>query len=114
MKTLGDGFLAMFQVPRDGILCAKSLRDDLKTDGIDIRAGLHTGEVDLREDDVVGIGVHIASRESRPPPGLSEILTSRTVRDLVTGSQIVFAERGSRELKGVEGDWQLFSVARVG
>ena len=113
VKTLGDGLLAIFEVPRDAILCAKAIRDDLKADGVDIRAGVHTGEVDLREGDIGGIGVHIASR-IMAAAGSSEILTSRTVRDLVTGSEIAFAERGSRELKGVEGDWQLFAVAEVG
>jgi class 3 adenylate cyclase len=112
VKTLGDGLLAIFQVPREAILCAKALSEDLKADGIEIRAGLHTGEIDLRGSDIGGIAVHIASR-IMAAAATSEILTSRTVRDLVTGSEIVFAERGSRELKGLEGDWELFSVAGV-
>jgi class 3 adenylate cyclase len=113
VKTLGDGLLAIFEVPRDAILCAKALSEDLKTDGIEIRAGLHTGEIDLRAGDVGGIGVHIASR-IMAAAAKSEILTSRTVRDLVTGSEIAFVERGSRELKGVQGNWDLFAVAEVG
>jgi class 3 adenylate cyclase len=113
VKTLGDGLLAIFEVPRDAILCAKALSDDLEGDGIPIRAGLHTGEVDLRAGDVGGIGVHIASR-IMAAAGTSEILTSRTVRDLVMGSEITFVERGSRELKGLQGTWDLFSVAEVG
>jgi class 3 adenylate cyclase len=113
VKTLGDGLLAIFEVPRDAILFAKALSEDLKTDDIEIRAGLHTGEVDLRGADVGGIGVHIASR-IMTAAGSSEILTSRTVRDLVTGSEITFVERGTCELKGIQGDWELFSVAEVG
>src|SRR5262245_8015839 len=112
VKTLGDGLLAIFEVPRNAILCAKALGEDLKTDGLEIRAGLHTGEVDLRPDDVGGIGVHIASR-IMAAAGTSEILTSRTVRDLVTGSEIAFIARGSRELKGVHGTWDLFAVTDV-
>jgi class 3 adenylate cyclase len=112
VKTLGDGLIAIFEVPRDAILCAKALSEDVKTDGIDIRAGLHTGEVDLRAGDVGGIGVHIASR-IMAAAGTSEILTSRTVRDLVTGSEIAFVERGAHELKGVQGAWDLFAVAEV-
>jgi class 3 adenylate cyclase len=112
VKTLGDGLLAIFEMPRDAILCAKVLRDDLKEDGIDIRAGIHTGEVDLRGQDIGGIGVHIASRIMGAAT-TAEILTSRTVRDLVSGSEIAFADRGSHMLKGVRGEWQLFSVDRV-
>jgi class 3 adenylate cyclase len=112
VKTLGDGLLAIFEVPRDAILCAKALSETLKNDRIEIRAGLHTGEVDLRAGDVGGIGVHIASRIVAVAEK-SEILTSRTVLDLVTGSEIAFVERGSRELKGVQGNWDLFAVAEV-
>jgi class 3 adenylate cyclase len=112
VKTLGDGLLAIFEVPKDAIVYAKTLSEDLKTDGIEIRAGLHTGEVDLRAGDVGGIAVHIASRIVAAA-GKSEILTSRTVRDLVMGSEIAFNERGSRELKGVQGNWDLFAVAEV-
>ena len=113
VKTLGDGLLAIFRTPQDAILSAAALRDDLATDGIEIRVGVHTGEVDLREGDVGGIGVHIAARVMSAA-GASEILASRTVRDLVAGSEIAFADRGLHRLKGVDGEWQLFSVARVG
>jgi class 3 adenylate cyclase len=113
VKTLGDGLLVIFERPRDAILCAKALRDELMADGIDIRAGLHTGEVDLRGGDIGGIGVHIASR-IMAAAGTAEILTSRTVRDLVSGSEIAFNDRGSHALKGVQGDWQLFSVDGAG
>lgn len=77
---------------------------------VDIRAGMHAGEVDLQRRDVAGIGVHIASRvmgEAKP----SQILVSRTVRDLVAGSDIGFADMGTRQLKGLEGEWQLFAVS---
>lgn len=112
VKTLGDGLLAIFEMPRDAILCAKALRDDLKAAGIEIRAGLHTGEVELRGQDIGGIGVHIASR-IMAAAGTEEILASRTVRDLVSGSDVAFADRGSHALKGVRGEWQLFSVNGV-
>ena len=86
--------------------CANELRDA----GLEIRAGLHAGEVEFRHEDVAGIGVHIASRVMAEA-GASEVLVSRTVRDLVTGSDIRFADRGTHHLKGIEGDWQLFTVA---
>jgi len=112
VKTLGDGLLAIFENPRDAILCAGGLADDMRADDIDIRVGLHTGEVQLRDQDIGGIGVHIASR-IMAAAGNGEILTSRTVRDLVSGSEIAFADRGTHALRGVQGDWQLFSVQRV-
>jgi class 3 adenylate cyclase len=113
VKQTGDGLLATFETPGEGIQCAAALQQELRTDGIEIRAGLHAGEVDLRGRDVGGIGVHIASRVmSVAAPG--EILVSRTVRDLASGSQISFEDRGAHELKGVGGDWQLFAVANAG
>ncbi|HWC70448.1 MAG TPA: adenylate/guanylate cyclase domain-containing protein [Actinomycetota bacterium] len=109
VKQTGDGLLAVFETPGEGIQCAAALQQELRTDGIEIRAGLHAGEVDLRGRDVGGIGVHIASRVmSVAAPG--EILVSRTVRDLASGSQISFEDRGAHELKGIGGDWQLFAV----
>ena len=110
VKLTGDGLLAVFEVPKDAIRCATTLRDELRDAGLEIRAGLHAGEVEFRHEDVAGIGVHIASRVMAEA-GASEVLVSRTVRDLVSGSDIRFADRGTHHLKGIEGDWQLFTVA---
>jgi class 3 adenylate cyclase len=109
VKTTGDGVLATFDGPGRAIGCAATLRDELGDIGVQIRAGLHVGEVELRGDDVGGIAVHIAARVMATA-GAGEIVVSRTVRDLVAGSDIVLADRGSQRLKGVEGDWQLFAV----
>jgi class 3 adenylate cyclase len=110
VKTTGDGVLATFDGPGRAIGCATAIRDQLGGVDLQIRAGLHAGEVELRGDDVGGIAVHIAARiMATAAPG--EIAVSRTVRDLVTGSDLVLQDRGRRRLKGVEGDWQLFAVA---
>jgi class 3 adenylate cyclase len=109
IKTTGDGILATFDGPGRAIRCAAALRDELAGIGVQIRAGLHTGEVELRDGDVGGIAVHIAARVlAATPPG--DILTSRTVRDLVVGSDITLQDHGTQPLKGVEGTWQLFSA----
>jgi class 3 adenylate cyclase len=110
VKHLGDGQLAVFESPEEAIRFADSFRSELRAVDLDIRAGMHAGEVDLQRRDVAGIGVHIASRvmgEAEP----CQILVSRTVRDLVAGSDIAFVEVASRELKGLEGEWQLFAVS---
>jgi class 3 adenylate cyclase len=109
VKTTGDGILATFDGPGRAIGCAAALRDELGEIGVRIRAGLHTGEVELRGDDVGGIAVHLAARVMATA-GAGEIVVSRTVGDLVVGSDVVLQARGSRRLKGVEGDWQLFRV----
>jgi class 3 adenylate cyclase len=110
IKTTGDGVLATFDGPGRGIRCATTLRDELGRIGLQVRAGLHTGEVEVREKDVGGIAVHIAARVmAAARPG--EFLASRTVRDLVAGSGVAMENRGTRSLKGVEGKWQLFAVA---
>ena len=96
-----------FDGPGRAVGCAASLREELRGIDMDIRAGLHAGEVELRDGDVGGIAVHIAARVMATA-GAGEILVSRTVRDLVAGSDIVLQDRGSQRLKGVEGDWQLF------
>jgi class 3 adenylate cyclase len=111
VKSTGDGILATFDGPGRAIHCATALRDELAGIGVDIRAGLHTGEVELREDDVGGMAVHIAARVmAAANPG--EILVSRTVRDLVAGSDVTLEDRGMYLLKGIDGDWQLLAVAR--
>jgi class 3 adenylate cyclase len=111
VKTLGDGFLATFDGPARAIRCATSIRDTARVRfGLDVRSGLHTGEVELIGDDVGGIAVHIGARVgSNAGPG--EVLVSGTVKDLVVGSGIGFEDRGERELKGVPGRWRLFAVA---
>jgi class 3 adenylate cyclase len=103
----GDGLLATFDGPARAVRCAQALRDAVHALGIAIRAGLHTGEIERRGDDVAGIGVHIAARVA----GLAErdeILVSRTVKDLVAGSGLDFADRGTYELKGVPEPWHVF------
>ncbi len=110
VKTTGDGMLATFDGPTRAIRCACALRDLAKESGIEIRAGLHSGECVFRESDVQGIAVHIASRVS-DQAGVSEVLVSGTVRDLSIGSDIRFADRGSHPLKGLEGQWRMYAVA---
>jgi class 3 adenylate cyclase len=111
VKTTGDGILATFGGPGRAIGCAAALRDEVAGIGLRIRAGLHTGEVELRDDDIGGIGVHIAARIVAAAAS-GEILTSRTVRDLVVGSDIAAEDRGTHALKGLDGTWQLFAITR--
>ena len=109
VKTTGDGILATFDGPARSVRCARAISDGAHGLGIEIRAGVHTGEVELRADDVSGLGVHIAARiEALAEPG--EVLVSRTVTDLVVGSGIAFDDRGDHDLKGVPGTWKLFAV----
>jgi class 3 adenylate cyclase len=111
VKTTGDGMLAIFEGPGQAIHCAAALRDELAGIGVQLRAGLHTGEVELRDDDVGGIAVHVAARVMAEA-GPGEILVSRTVRDLVAGSDVTLEDRGMYLLKGIDGDWQLLAVTR--
>lgn len=110
VNTSGDGFLAMFDGPQRAIRCAMAIRDSVQALGIEIRAGLHTGECEVRGDDIGGIGVHIGARVSALA-GANEVLVSSTLRDLVIGSGLKFDDRGTHELKGVPGEWRLFAVA---
>jgi class 3 adenylate cyclase len=110
VNTSGDGFLAMFDGPQRAIRCAMAIRDAVQALGIEVRAGLHTGECEVRGDDIGGIGMHIGARVSALA-GPNEVLVTSTLRDLVIGSGLEFAERGSYELKGVPGEWRLFVVA---
>jgi DNA-binding NarL/FixJ family response regulator len=113
VKTTGDGFLAMFDAPARAIRCAVEMRDELRAEGIEVRIGLHAGEVEVRGDDIGGIAVHIGSRVlGQAPP--AEVVVSSTVRDLVTGSGIGFAALGEHELKGVPDRWQLYAVTDAG
>ena len=110
VNTSGDGFLAMFDGPQRAIRCAMAIRDAMQALGIEVRAGLHTGECEVRGEDIGGIAVHIGSRVSALA-GPNEVLVSSTLRDLVIGSGLEFEERGAHELKGVPGQWRLFAVA---
>jgi len=110
VNTSGDGFLAMFDGTQRAIRCAMAIRDAVKTLGIEVRAGLHTGECEVRGDDIGGIAVHIGARVSALA-GPNDVLVSSTLRDLVIGSGIEFEDRGAHELKGVPGEWHLFAVA---
>jgi class 3 adenylate cyclase/pimeloyl-ACP methyl ester carboxylesterase len=110
IKTTGDGVLATFDGPGRAIQCACAIRDALGALGLEVRAGLHTGEIELRGDDIAGIAVVIGQRISTYA-GPGEVLVSRTVADLVTGSDIELRDQGEHELKGVPGTWRLYSVA---
>ena len=110
VNTSGDGFLAMFDGPQRAIRCAMSIRDAVRSLGIEVRAGLHTGECEVRGDDIGGIAVHIGARVSALA-GPNDVLVSSTLRDLVIGSGLEFEDRGAHELKGVPGEWHLFGVA---
>jgi class 3 adenylate cyclase len=109
VKTTGDGFLATFDSPTRAVQCAQAIKTGLAKLGLEIRAGVHTGECELMGTDVAGMAVHVASRvQSAAEPG--EILVSSTVRDLAVGSGLEFADRGSHELKGIDGAWHLFAL----
>ncbi|MGE5690697.1 MAG: alpha/beta fold hydrolase [Pseudomonadota bacterium] len=110
VKTTGDGALATFDGPARAVRCARAIAGDANRFGLAIRAGIHTGEVELRGDDVGGMAVHIGARIASLA-GAGEVLVSRTVTDLVAGSGLVFDDRGEHELKGVPGRWQLFAAA---
>ncbi|MGO9856619.1 MAG: alpha/beta fold hydrolase [Acidimicrobiales bacterium] len=109
VKRTGDGLLATFDGPGRGIRAAQDLQNAVQPLGIEVRAGLHTGEVERREDDVAGIGVHIGARVSALA-GPGEVLVTSTVKDLVIGSDLEFDDRGARTLKGVPGDWHLWAA----
>jgi class 3 adenylate cyclase len=109
VRTTGDGVLATFDGPARAIRCACALREETRTLGLELRAGLHTGEVEVRGDDVGGIAVHIAARVAARA-GPSAVWVSRTVTDLVVGSGLSFNDMGDHELKGLPGLWRLFAV----
>jgi len=109
-ETTGDGFLVTFAGPAHAIRCAMAIGDSVRSLGIEIRAGVHTGEIELRGDGVDGIGVHIANRVMAAA-GPSEVMVSRTVVDLVAGSGLEFEPRGDHDLKGVTGTWQLYALS---
>jgi class 3 adenylate cyclase len=109
VKTTGDGIMARFESPGRGLLAARALVGEMPRLGLQIRAGLHTGEVQLRGDDLGGIAVHIAARVAAAA-GSGEVLVSRTVKDLVVGSEFIFEDMGTHPLKGIEGEWDLFAL----
>ena len=109
IKTTGDGFLATFDGPARAVRCACAIRDEVRHLGIEIRAGLHTGECEIFDDDISGIAVHIAARVmSKAMP--REVLSSGTVKDLVAGSGIQFEKKGLFSLKGIPGEWEIYAV----
>jgi class 3 adenylate cyclase/pimeloyl-ACP methyl ester carboxylesterase len=110
VNSTGDGFLATFDGPQRAIRCATAIRDAVQALGIEVRAGLHTGEVEIRDDDIGGIAVHIGARVS-VLAGPNDVLVSSTLRDLVIGSGLEFDDHGTHQLKGVPGEWRLFAVA---
>lgn len=109
VDTTGDGFFAVFDGPARAIRCAEAIREAVNGLGLEIRAGLHTGECEQHDGKIGGIAVHIGARVAAEAAA-GEVLVSRTVKDLVAGSGLEFEDRGARELKGVPGTWQLYAV----
>jgi class 3 adenylate cyclase len=109
IKTTGDGVLALFTGPAQGVRCARRMIADAHDRGLDLRSGVHTGEVERSADDVSGLAVHLAARIMSLADA-REILVSGTVRDLVIGSELTFATRGEHELKGIPDRWALYAV----
>ncbi len=111
VNTAGDGFVATFTSPSVALDCADAIVDAVRPLGIEVRAGVHAGEVEVRGADIAGMAVHIGARVAALA-GPSEVLVSSTVREIVTGSRRTFAERGEYELKGVPGRWRVYSLVR--
>ena len=109
VSTAGDGFLVTFEEPEKAVRCAAAIRDGVRGLGLRVRCGLHAGEVQRAGDGIGGIGVHIGARVAALA-GPNEVLVSRTVRDVVTGSGLAFADRGVHALKGVSGEWRLYAL----
>jgi pimeloyl-ACP methyl ester carboxylesterase len=110
VKTIGDGFLATFDGPVRAVTCGRAIVDKVRSLGMDVRVGLHAGEVEVMGDDVGGIAVHIAARVGALAAA-GEVLVSETVKGIVAGSGLTFADRGDHELKGVPDRWRLFAAA---
>jgi class 3 adenylate cyclase len=109
VNSTGDGVLATFGGPAGAIRCALAIREAIRGLGLEVRAGVHSGEVELRGDGVDGIAVHIAERIASIA-GAGEVLISRTVADLITGSAVKLTDRGEHDLKGLPEPWRLFAV----
>jgi pimeloyl-ACP methyl ester carboxylesterase len=112
ISTSGDGFFATFDGPARAVRCAVAIRDGVRASGLEVRAGVHTGECERMGDNIGGLAVHIGSRVAGLA-GAGEVLASSTVKDLVSGSGIVFEDRGAHSLKGIPGEWRVFRVAQV-
>jgi class 3 adenylate cyclase len=112
VATTGDGFLATFDGPARAVHCASEIASAVRSLGVQIRAGLHSGEVELHDGEIAGIAVHIAARVMALAAA-GCVLVSGTVKDLVVGSAIRFTDRGSHLLKGVPGEWRLFEVTAL-
>ena len=112
VNTAGDGFVATFTSPSVAIDCADAIVDAVRPLGIEVRVGIHAGEVEVRGDDIAGMAVHIGARVAAFA-GPSEVLVSSTVREIVTGSRRMFAERGEYDLKGVPGRWRVHALVRT-
>jgi class 3 adenylate cyclase len=112
IKVVGDGFLATFDGPARAVRCAIAIRDDVRELGLEIRAGIHVGEIEVLPDDIAGLAVHLGARVSALA-GPGEVLVSSTVKDLVVGSGLAFVDRGSHVLKGVPGEWRLYAIDAV-
>ena len=110
VRLTGDGFLATFDGPARAIRCAGAIRDAVRGLGLEIRVGLHTGEIELAGTEIEGVAVHIGARVAALA-GSGEILVSSTVKDLVAGSGVEFEDRGAHALKGVPGEWRVYAVA---
>jgi class 3 adenylate cyclase len=111
VKSLGDGLLATFDGPARAVHCAAAIGERVRPLGIELRSGLHTGEIELRGDDVAGIAVHIAARVAKTASGGEVVVSSSTVRDLVAGSGLVFEDRGSHALRGLPEPLRLYRAA---
>jgi class 3 adenylate cyclase len=112
LDTAGDGFFAAFDGPGRAIQCARAVVEAVRELGLDVKAGLHTGECERMGDKLSGIAVPVGARvAAQAEPG--EVLVSSTVKDLVAGSEIQFEDRGVHELKGVPGEWRLYSVVNA-
>ncbi|MGY4194248.1 class 3 adenylate cyclase [Bradyrhizobium sp. USDA 4520] len=111
VKSTGDGVLATFDGPGRAVRCALALSEESKSIGLPVRAGLHCGEVEIRGNDIGGIAVHAAARVMSQS-GSNEVFVSRVVTDLVAGTDLKFSERGSYELKGLPGKWDLFAASK--
>jgi class 3 adenylate cyclase len=110
VKNTGDGILATFDAPTRALRCAFGLKESLADLGLSIRAAIHTGEIEIRDDDIGGIGVHITAR-ALGEAGERQVIVTRTVRDLATGTDLVFTPMGSVGLRGVPGEWELFAAS---
>ncbi len=109
VRGTGDGMLATFDGPARAVRCAQAFGDAMRTHGVDVRAGVHTGEITYGGNDLAGIGVHVAARVASMA-GTSEVWASSTVKDLTAGSGLTFEDAGEHELKGVPDRWRLYRV----